>query len=141
MIICTRKIEFDSAHRLINHEGKCKLIHGHRYVLEASFASTKLDEIGRVIDFSIIKDLLGSWINQNFDHNTILSIKDKKLGDEIEKITNQKIYYLADNPTAENIAKHLLEEICPKILIDQHVQCIAIKLYETPNCFVYVEKK
>jgi 6-pyruvoyltetrahydropterin/6-carboxytetrahydropterin synthase len=141
MIICTRKIEFDSAHRLINHEGKCKLIHGHRYVLEASFASAELDEIGRVIDFSIIKDLLGSWINQNFDHNTILSIKDKKLGDEIEKITNQKIYYLADNPTAENIAKHLLEEICPKILIDQHVQCIAIKLYETPNCFVYVEKK
>lgn len=141
MIICTRKIEFDSAHRLINHEGKCKLMHGHRYVLEASFTANELDEVGRVIDFSVIKDLLGSWINSNLDHNTILSWQDKKLGDEIEKITNQKIYYINQNPTAENIAKHLLEDICPKIFADHQVKCIAIKLYETPNCYAYVEKK
>jgi 6-pyruvoyltetrahydropterin/6-carboxytetrahydropterin synthase len=141
MIICVRKIEFDSAHRLINHESKCRMLHGHRYVVEASFCAKKLDDVGRVIDFGVIREVLGSWIDEHFDHNTILSIADKKLGEEISKSTQQKIYYLADNPTAENIAKHLLEEICPKILIDQHVQCIAVKLYETPNCFVYVEKK
>ena len=51
MIICTRKLEFDSAHRVMEHESKCKMLHGHRYALEASFAATKLDNLGRVIDF------------------------------------------------------------------------------------------
>ena len=141
MIICVRKIEFDSAHRLINHESKCRMLHGHRYVVEASFCAKKLDDVGRVIDFGVIREVLGSWIDEYFDHNTILSIADKKLGDEISKNTQQKIYYLPNNPTAENIAKHLLEEICPKIFINFDAECVAIKLYETPNCFVYVEKK
>jgi 6-pyruvoyltetrahydropterin/6-carboxytetrahydropterin synthase len=141
MIICVRKIEFDSAHRLINHESKCRMLHGHRYVVEASFCAKKLDDVGRVIDFGVIREVLGSWIDEHFDHNTILSIADKKLGEEISKSTQQKIYYLPNNPTAENIAKHLLEEICPKIFSDFDVECVAIKLYETPNCFVYVEKK
>jgi 6-pyruvoyltetrahydropterin/6-carboxytetrahydropterin synthase len=141
MIICVRKIEFDSAHRLINHESKCRMLHGHRYVVEASFCAKQLDDVGRVIDFGVIREVLGSWIDEYFDHNTILSIADKKLGDEISKNTQQKIYYLPNNPTAENIAKHLLEEICPKIFINFDAECVAIKLYETPNCFVYVEKK
>ena len=117
------------------------MFHGHRYVIEASFTAKKLDELGRVIDFGIIREVLGSWIDEHFDHNAILSIADQKLGDEIVKITNQKIYYLPNNPTAENIASHLLYEICPKIFANHQVECVAIKLYETPNCFVYVEKK
>lgn len=141
MIICVRKIEFDSAHRLINHESKCRMLHGHRYVVEASFCAKQLDNVGRVIDFGVIREVLGSWIEEHLDHNTILSIADKKLGEEISKNTQQKIYYLPNNPTAENIAKHLLEEICPKIFANFAVECVAIKLYETPNCFVYVEKK
>ena len=56
MIICTRRLEFDSAHRVMNHEGKCKMLHGHRYVLEASFSAKKLDELGRVIDFGVIRE-------------------------------------------------------------------------------------
>jgi 6-pyruvoyltetrahydropterin/6-carboxytetrahydropterin synthase len=141
MIVCVRKIEFDSAHRLINHEGKCRMFHGHRYGVEASFVAKKLDEVGRVIDFGIIREVLGSWIDEYFDHNAILSIADQQLGNEIAKSTGQKIYYLANNPTAENIAIHLLYEICPKIFANHQVECVAIKLYETPNCFVYVKKK
>lgn len=141
MIICVRKIEFDAAHRLANHESKCRMLHGHRYIVEASFSAKKLDNVGRIIDFGIIRQVLGLWIEKNFDHNVILSIEDKKLGDEIKKITDQEIYYLKNNPTAENIAKYLLDDICPKIFSDFDVECVAIKLYETPNCFVYVEKE
>ena len=76
MIVCVRKIEFDSAHRLINHEGKCRMFHGHRYVIEASFTAKKLDELGRVIDFGIIREVLVSWIDEYFDHNAIFIIDD-----------------------------------------------------------------
>lgn len=139
MITCTRRIEFDAAHRIINHESKCKMLHGHRYALEASFAAGNLDDLGRVIDFGEIRQLLGNWIDENLDHNTILSIKDKNLGDKISSETGQKIYYIEENPTAENIAQYILNEICPKIFAKKNVKCVAIKLYETPNCYVEIK--
>ncbi len=138
MISCTRRIEFDAAHRIINHESKCKMLHGHRYALEATFVAKELDALGRVIDFGVIREVLGSWIDNNLDHNTILSIKDRDLGDKIAATTGQKIYYIAENPTAENIAHHIFAEICPQLFADKEVKCVAIKLYETPNCYTNV---
>lgn len=139
MITCTRRIEFDAAHRILNHESKCKMLHGHRYAVEATFVANNLDDLGRVIDFGEIKEVLGKWIDDNFDHNTILSIKDKALGNEIEKQTGQKIFYLDENPTAENIAKFLHEKICPQLFANKNVQCKKIRIYETPNCYVVVK--
>lgn len=134
MIICTRRLEFDSAHRVMEHESKCKMLHGHRYVVEASFGAVELDAIGRVIDFGVIREVLGKWIDDNLDHNTILFEKDQNLGENIAKITGQKIYYMKSNPTAENIAKHLLEDICPQLFANHNIKCVGIKVYETPNC-------
>lgn len=119
------------------------MLHGHRYVVEATFVVKKnennLDELGRVVDFSVIRELFGGWIDSNFDHNTILWEKDKNLGDEIAKITGQKIYYLKQNPTAENIAKYLFEEICPKLFANSDVKCVELKVYETPNCHATIK--
>ena len=134
MITCTRKIEFDAAHRVMNHQSNCRMLHGHRYVVEATF-SKELDELGMVIDFGIVKEILGSWINKNWDHNTILNIKDQDLGNEIAKITKQNIYYLSNNPTAENMAEYLRTKICPKLFIEQNIICQKIKIFETPNCY------
>jgi len=136
MISCTRRIEFDAAHRIMNHESKCKMLHGHRYALEASFVAKELDDLGRVIDFGEIRKTLGTWVDDNLDHNTILCIKDRKLGDKIESETGQKIYYIKENPTAENIANHIFTEICPELFAEKNVKCVGIKLYETPNCYV-----
>lgn len=135
---CTRKIEFDAAHRVMDHKGKCYRLHGHRYVVEASFISKSLSELGMVIDFTEIKSVLGNWIDENWDHNTILNLKDKDLGSKIENSLQQKIYYLQYNPTAENMAKYLLNEICPKLFKDSKILCFKIRLYETPNCYAEV---
>lgn len=136
MLTCTRRIEFDAAHRILKHESKCKMLHGHRYVIEATFTAKNLDEIGRVIDFGEIRKILGDWVDEHFDHNTILSIADKNLGEKIATETGQKIFYLDENPTAENIAKFLFEEICPKLFAKKNIKCVSLKLYETPNCYV-----
>lgn len=142
MINSIRKIEFDSAHRIINHESKCKMLHGHRYVLEVYLSSknqdNQLDKLGRVIDFGEIKKIIGGWVDQFFDHNTILSNEDKELGNNIIKTTGQNIYYLDCPPTAENIALHLLKEILPNLLAKTEVECKKLRLYETPNCWVEV---
>ncbi len=122
----------------MQHESKCRNLHGHRYAIEASFVASSLDSLGRVIDFGVIKDILGEWINENWDHNVILHQADKALGDNIIAITKQKIFYLSDNPTAENMAFYLINAVCPELFKDYNVKCTKIKLYETPNCYTEV---
>ena len=133
MITCSKRITFEAAHRIVGHEGNCKFLHGHRYICEFTFTSKKLDKLGRVIDFSIIKDLVGKWIKKNLDHNVILWKKDKELGTAIEKNTNQKIFFLPNNPTIENLALYILHDICPKLFKGYNAKCIKITIEETEN--------
>jgi 6-pyruvoyltetrahydropterin/6-carboxytetrahydropterin synthase len=135
-ITCTRRIEFDAGHRIVEHESKCRYLHGHRYVVEASFTAPKLDELGRIIDFGVIKEKLGGWIDAHWDHTTILFDKDRALGNSIASHTGQIIYYLPVNPTAENMADYLLTHVCPELFAGQPLQCVRIVLHETPNCHV-----
>lgn len=134
-ITCTRRIEFDAGHRVMEHESKCKNLHGHRYAVEATFASQELDKLGRVIDFGQIRETLGAWIDEHWDHATILNEKDRALGEAIAGKTGQAIYYLSSNPTAENMAQYLLAEVCPKLFGKSGARCTRIRLYETPNCY------
>jgi 6-pyruvoyltetrahydropterin/6-carboxytetrahydropterin synthase len=135
-ISCTRRIEFDAAHRVMEHESKCKHLHGHRYALEGTFTADSLDSLGRVVDFGVIKEKLGGWILEHWDHATILSDKDKPLGEAIATKTGQTIFYLPANPTAENMADYLLNKVCPELFRGLNVKCTRMRLYETPNCYV-----
>ncbi len=135
MISVTRKLHFDAAHRVLEHESKCKYLHGHRYVVEVTVTANKLDKLGRVVDFGVIKEKLGSWIDNNWDHNVILNIADKELGLYIEKVTKQKVFYLEANPTAENIASFLFNKIIPDLFSDYNIKCTQVRVHETPNCF------
>jgi 6-pyruvoyltetrahydropterin/6-carboxytetrahydropterin synthase len=138
-ISCTRRLEFDAAHRVMQHESKCRHLHGHRYVIEATFqARVGLDALGRVIDFGVIKDVLGTWIDTHWDHTTILHEADRPLGEVIAQHTAQTIYYIPMNPTAEHMAAYLLERICPMLFAHTDVECTHIRLHETPNCYADV---
>jgi 6-pyruvoyltetrahydropterin/6-carboxytetrahydropterin synthase len=134
-ITCTRRIEFDAAHRVMDHESKCKHLHGHRYAVEATFAARGLDTLGRVIDFGQVREKLGSWIDANWDHATILNEKDRALGEAIAAKTGQTIFYLHANPTAENMAEYLLKNVCTRLFGETGAHCARIRLYETPNCY------
>lgn len=133
-ISCTRKIAFDTAHRVMLHEGKCKYVHGHRYTVEATFTARTLDDLGRVVDFGVIKELLGGWIDTHWDHTLILWDKDEALGASIAAQTGQTVYYLPMNPTAENLATYLMDRICPRLFAQHAILCTHIIIHETPNC-------
>ncbi len=138
MVECTRRIEFDAAHRVIGHENKCKYLHGHRYVLEVTASANELDSIGRVVDFGVLKSVVKEWVDEKLDHNVILHQDDKSLGDLIEKETGQNVYYLKSNPTAENIALHIKSDIIPLLFTKNSFDIVKLRLYETPNAYVEV---
>lgn len=110
------------------------MLHGHRYAAEMTFEAPELDAAGRVIDFGVIREKLGGWLNAYWDHNTLLGKEDRALGDAIAGITGQTIYYLPYNPTAENMARYLLEHACPRLFHGSGLRCVRVRIFETPNC-------
>lgn len=135
MITCTRVLEADIAHRVMNHESKCRTLHGHRFKFEITAVADKLDSVGRIIDFGVLKSTVGAWIDEQWDHNTILFKEDEYLINALIKTPNQmKFPFVASwNPTAENIADFLLRDVCPKVLRNTGVKVISVRVWETPN--------
>jgi 6-pyruvoyltetrahydropterin/6-carboxytetrahydropterin synthase len=68
------------AHRAHMHKGHCRLIHGHNWSFQITFAATTRDENGFVVDFGKLKELRQSlW--DIFDHKLVVSQDDPLLSE------------------------------------------------------------
>jgi 6-pyruvoyltetrahydropterin/6-carboxytetrahydropterin synthase len=148
VITCTRRIQFCAGHRVYGHESKCAHLHGHNYVafVTARLPSVnQLDMIGRVVDFSVLKELVGGWIDKAWDHGFILDQGDHEAirfmqGFQARKEVPQKLHIMPSNPTAENMAQYLLHVVCPRVLSGTGVEVFMVRLWETENCYAEAEK-
>jgi 6-pyruvoyltetrahydropterin/6-carboxytetrahydropterin synthase len=139
-VTAVRRIQFCAGHRVQQHESKCRNLHGHNYVAFFHAQSDAgLDPLGRVIDFGVLKERLGAFIEQHWDHGFILWREDTEAIDAVKRVAGQKLSLLEVNPTAENMALHLLHEVCPRALEGTRVRVVKVVLWETENCFVEAE--
>lgn len=134
IITCTRRIQFCAGHRVHGHESKCRNLHGHNYVVLFEAQAPRLDSLGRVIDFSVLKDRIGGWIEAKWDHGCIIWVDDIEATQAMQLMKDQKVYQLPLNPTAENMAAYLLERVCPAVLNGTGVTVVKVTLWETENC-------
>ena len=67
----TKAIDFCYGHRLIDHKGSCRYLHGHNGLLEVDVESDGLDSVGMVMDFGDVRDLVKGWVDENIDHRMI----------------------------------------------------------------------
>lgn len=108
---CVKKqIAFCYGHRLLDHEGKCKHLHGHNARLEIEVCSDTLDALGMVMDFADVKRIAKDWIDENLDHKMLLHKKDPAV--PLLQGIDEPLFLMDENPTAENIAKVIFDELC-----------------------------
>ena len=136
-IQATRIIKFDAGHRVVNHESKCRTLHGHEYKAEVFCEADGLDSLGRVIDFSVIKSVVGTWIDEHLDHNMILFDQDPDLHLIQQCSGLKKPFVVPFNPTAENLSQFIYEK-GNELLAGTGVKITKIKLWETSNCYVEI---
>jgi len=67
----TKKLVFDSAHFITDHDGKCKNLHGGRYDIEITVKDRIDPMTGFVIDYSLIKKITKNLVINKFDHKTL----------------------------------------------------------------------
>jgi len=136
MLTCTRRLEWDAMHRIPEHEGKCKAFHGHRYVAEITCVADTLDERGRIIDFGVIKEVVGGWIDDTWDHTAILMRADPDPAIPYIAAANEAmgrpVYWTDAAPTAETITAELAR-VARELLAASGVQVARVKVWETPN--------
>ena len=90
----TVRASFAAAHRLREYDGNCERLHGHNWQVEVTVESPTLDERGIALDFRILKTSLHDLLSR-FDHRYL----------------NEVPPFDGMNPSSENLARHLYEEI------------------------------
>ena len=125
-----KSIEFAMAHRLEHHNGLCRNVHGHTYVVEVELDWPYLDSrTGMLADFSHVKAALELHIKDPCDHAMCFSVHDRLMMDMFtrgddhvrfirdymrlndgeafsgEGIDDLKIYVIDVPPTAEHLAR------------------------------------
>ena len=123
-------------HRIPEHESKCRAYHGHRYAAEITCIAEELDSNGRIIDFGVLKERVGGWIDSHWDHTAILMKGDTDPACQAVAALNadagRPVYWMEGPPTAENIVAELAD-VSKKLLASTGVEVVRIRLWETPN--------
>lgn len=131
MYTVTKHIDFCYGHRLLNYEGKCRYLHGHNARVEVDLGADQLDDRGMVHDFSDIKQVIKTWIDDTLDHTMLLNRSDPIV--PVLERQGERFYLMDENPTAENIAKLIFEQARARGL-----PVLEVRLWETPtSCATY----
>lgn len=109
------KTHFSAAHSLRGYPGDCARVHGHNWVVEVFVKCKELNVIGIGIDFRDIKEGVKEVL-QGLDHFNL----------------NELPTFQTVNPTSENIAKYLYQELAQK-LNSNVVKVSKVKVSETPG--------
>lgn len=130
-----RRIKFCAGHRLYKHGGKCEHFHGHNYVADFFVQGEEQDEVGRVLDFSELKKRVKGWIDAHWDHSFLISDRDENARKALQMVVPSRFFVLPYNPTAENMAKYLLEEMCPEALEGTGAKACRVRIWETEESY------
>lgn len=133
-----RRIKFCAGHRLMNHGGKCEFFHGHNYVADFYVTAQEPDAVGRIIDFSQLKTAFKGWLDDNWDHGFLVHQEDTNAINALKQVIPMKYSVLPYNPTAESMAKYLLEVVSPEIcrgFAGYEIQVTKVVIWETDESF------
>jgi len=138
VILATRYHDFSAGHRVTGHENKCAHLHGHNYRVHFYVEAEELDTVGRVLDFSLIKSLLCEWLEKHWDHRMILWEDDPKLELLLAAVGPEgsfldDIAVVPFNPTAENMARYLVDNVGPEVL-PHGLRLARCRVEETRKC-------
>lgn len=135
MIKLTREFSFETAHALEGYDGLCREIHGHSYKLFVTVCGKVNDnandpKYGMVMDFGLLKSIVGKLIVDRFDHSLLLR---KTPGNEemVLKIgdTWSRIELTPYQPTCENMVLFIVDTI--QKALPKGVELVGVKLFET----------
>ncbi len=124
-----KEFNWEMGHRLPEHFGKCKNIHGHSYKMIVELEG-EVDESGMVMDYYDLKKIVEPMVEE-LDHAFIVYKDDKEIISFLEKMKS-KMVVVQFQSTVENICKYFLNKISKKSL-PKNIVKISVRIYETSD--------
>jgi len=124
-----KEFRWEMGHRLPEHFGKCKNIHGHSYKMLVELEGDLLEH-GMIMDYYDLEKIIEPLV-EKFDHAFLAYENDKELIEFLEKLKSKKVVVNFQS-TVENITKHFLREIT-KQKLPSNVKKVKIRICETPD--------
>jgi 6-pyruvoyltetrahydropterin/6-carboxytetrahydropterin synthase len=128
-----KEFRWEMGHRLPDHFGLCKNVHGHSYKMILEFEG-ELNNNEMIIDYYDIEKIINPVIDK-LDHAFMVNKDDGILLEFLEKMNSKKVV-VDFQSTAENISNYLLNEIF-KFKLPANVFSVKVRVYETE--FDYAE--
>ena len=126
------------SHRLENHKGLCKNIHGHSYKLYVTVIGKPLlnedsPKKGMVMDFKDLKAIVKSRIVDRFDHALVISKETDPDMIASMKKHMEKLILVDYQPTSENLVTDFASII--RSHLPENVKLHNLRLWETANSY------
>lgn len=131
----TKQFDFEMAHALDCHDGKCHNIHGHTYQLAVTFIGEPEDspgtpKDGMVIDFADLKKIVKNNVVDVYDHALVLRDNSRFLG-VLDNRINERLILKPYQPTCENMLIDFVEIIQENLKGFPGVELHSVLLRET----------
>lgn len=106
------EVTFSAAHRITLGNGEVDRLHGHNWKTVVSVRTDRLDENGLALDFGLLRRITRE-VTQTLDHQDVNAVP------PFDRL----------NPTAENVARWIFEEIQAR-LTEPHLQVSRVRVWE-----------
>ena len=123
---------WEMGHRLPEHPGGCRNVHGHSYVMRVTVEG-EVQTNGMVIDFYDVKKIVQPLVDK-LDHAFLCSESDTLMKNFLTR-AKLKCVLVPFPTTAENIAHYFLEAIRPRLKKIKHLHKINVRVSETATSF------
>jgi 6-pyruvoyltetrahydropterin/6-carboxytetrahydropterin synthase len=104
---------FAAAHALRLPGGGIEPLHGHNWQLRVCVGADRLDAMGTVMDFHMLERLVEPIVEPMRNRNL-----------------NELEWFTTVNPSAENVARHVAEQLKPPT----GIRLLSVDVWETEDC-------
>ena len=115
MFIISVERHFLASHQLVLPDGSKEPVHEHDWVVTVDVGSEKLNNMGVVMDFKTLQAMIDKII-AGFSNMAL------------ERID----YFQQNNPSAENVAKYIYEEL--RMGLAEDIKLLNVRVVEEPGC-------
>lgn len=130
-----KEFNWEMGHRLPEHFGKCKNIHGHSYKMLVEIDGDVMED-GMVMDYYHLRSAIDPLI-EKLDHAFLVYKEDATVIDFLEKVKSKKVV-VDFQSTVENITRYFLNEI-KNLTLPNNIHKIKVRVCETPDDYAEEE--
>ena len=129
----TERFTLEMAHALRGHDGPCKHIHGHSYVLDVTLGGPPLRapgdaKDGMVMDFTDLKTVMQTSVVDHYDHALVLQRAEQGTI-PVDDPLFARTRFTSWQPTCENLLLDMVSRIAAAL--PAGIELVHVRLQET----------